>query len=323
MSISSLLQHSSTYFQKRNLHSGSLLSEKQSLLHVDVKRPRGDRQTVKMRCIAALLKILILFIIASFADSIIGFQFPQKILEQPNNGAATKLRTLQTFVGERIAKHKSVMAKHHQVVSSTLQDTASSFDESSLILSDFKYEMANLKEAGMPEFLDELFNFLKTNGGELKQEVTNALSGINQRLVLMTKELDEMDVFLSQALVEMTLLEQKILTGTDPSRKTPQAKNWKTKSYLGKFTASSPEEEEEILQACTFRSTFQIPDIRLVRSTSSETSTKHQLINSSLQTPHRNLPRHPSSLFQPPRRPSRQCHHPCSLQTALQHHASV
>jgi hypothetical protein len=201
-----------------------------------------------------LIRVAATFFLAFLMGQTLGFTIPQLPLSQPASNAATKLSTLQSKLTSRMIEHKSAMVVYLHDVSSSLANISSSLDESSLILSDFKHQLPSLKEAQMPVYWNNMFSSLMVNGGELKQDVKNGLDNINQTLALMMKEIDDMDLFLSQVLEEITVIESGILNDAMSEQKSSKESNTVPSVRTGNIS-SSKDDEKENLKASTLSAT--------------------------------------------------------------------
>ena len=103
------------------------------------------------------------------------------------------------------------MDEHIETVAVTLNELATSINDSALILSDFKYQLPNLKEEDVPGFLSNMFGCLKVSDAELEHNAAVGLTIIQHSLRAMDYENSMMDLFLADMLEEMSTLEKKIL----------------------------------------------------------------------------------------------------------------
>ena len=148
-------------------------------------------------------------------------------------------------------EHKTIIAANFEAVSSTLANITSSFDKSTLALSKFKSQLPDIQEEQMTIFLNDVFQFLRINGGHLKQGFNHSLDNIIDSLTRGIKEFDDMEHFLCQALEEVSILENEILNDNACTQDASSTEYFKPVSYKYPSIVISNDEdgEKENLQA--------------------------------------------------------------------------
>lgn len=159
-----------------------------------------------MRC-SSLFRLLVLFLFAFLAGSILGFTVPQRPLSQPSNDPATKLYALQISLAARMSEHVKVMATQ-------LQAMDSAFEELALIVKyslHFHFLATQLESYPMRALLRGFGDFLDLAQDDMEAQAQKSLEIIKQNLALMAMELDDIEAFMLDIEGKVGILSDEIL----------------------------------------------------------------------------------------------------------------